>query len=379
MKNPLRSLTFKAERPSRGRQGGFTLFELLLTLVLLGILTLVLSPSFRALLTARDLAYFERQSYINSLIAQSMLDYAETPPTYDEATVSLRSGGLPAPYTRGGQRVYSAAPAAPLKESLAASVRAYSLEPYASRRGVPPSELVGDGRVGDRVRVYQVASGVEQELPFYFKTGPLMIVEYDLGVVYMTGCERKNTACNSTAKPPTTAAGDFTLTLANHKTWVAPPDAIGLTYVSTLDQQKKMMVRLAGQMDQLREQFLRYYKAKGVFPTAYEGTNSMGGDAQCHDGWHRLGTHMLTFPDGSPPVANDLLSKVGFSGFEMAITPWGASIWYCADYAPHLTAKPKGAPPHYAALRVDRNLSRAWQFEESQTDRLPEDYAVISF
>lgn len=317
-------------------QRGFTLFELAITVGVIGIVAVMLAPSFGWLFTAQQNSYAEKHRMNNQLISAALTNYAANNTT---------NGRLPAPYTGGGytKTVYDSTNA-----TLGATL---------TQTGINPVEINDDATQSKMVRVYQLVQGLQQQVPLYFQSGPLVTLTYDFGAIYITACPLANSTCNPTAAtgvPGTSVA----LSSANYKTWASSGTDGPAQFVSALPVQKQMLATTVQRLDKLRDTFLTYLRAQQVTAAAGDTTNwfptgaaSLGGatpgtNQGCRDGWYTLSTDTV------------ILATVGLAAQEFGLTAWGGAVQYCRDYDPTGT-KVANAPPHYAALRINQDVTSA--------------------
>lgn len=327
----------------RSSQAGFTLVEMMIATTLLGLMSLILSPSFRTFLAMRDQAYAERQTYINTKLSQAMLAYAKSPPA------GIPVGSLPPPYSYPTGKIFNA----PVNMTGSAN----SLWPYAQQQGLSAQDVNDDGTPTANLRVYQRATGLGADAYMFYQGGPSVRLTYELGAIYMTKCARKAT-CNSNSTPTTqTSPVPTKLSLTSYATWAPPSDASGLVFVSTLPLQKEMLELTAQRLDRLRESFINYFKAKGTYPSPLAAspmeTSAPSGNLGCRNGWYQLDAPTVT-----PSISNDIPLQIGISQVEDTRTAWGGPIYYCQDYDPSGTSG-RNAAPHYAALLVRKAISEA--------------------
>lgn len=325
----------------QGRQRGFTLFELVLSVTMLGLISLSLSPAMKAFMTARDRAYYERQNLINNRIAKAMLDYAE------QATVT---GTLPSNYNSTTNKIFFGV-------ALTTSTATTALMPYLTQQGVPSQETNDDGTAGARVRVYQkYSSGLTQSTPMFGQSGPLADLSYEIAAVYMTDCSRTDT-CNTTASSSAPPKGNR----ITGATWTAGVNDIGMVMFSSLPLQRKMLDLTASRMDRVRDALSTYFKAKVAAASASDTTNwypspsdtSPYAGMLVQDPSTNGGCHTVWFDLSAANV--DVLAQVSMSSLELGTTPWGGRIEYCRDYDPAATGlSGSNTPPHYAALRINK-------------------------
>jgi prepilin-type N-terminal cleavage/methylation domain-containing protein len=325
------------------RLRGFTLVELLVTVVVIGIVTIILAPTFNSLMTAKQLAYYEKHRLNNQLIASGLLSYAAN---------STQYGRLPPPYTGSGytKTVYN-----PGDGSSAGIALTQAL----TQSGINPSEINDDGTASKNVRVYQLVQGLTQQVPLYFRSGPLVMLTYDFGAIYLTACPKSSTTCNpnpSTGVPGSSPA----LTASNYSTWTTTGSDDRPYFVSSLPIQKQMLATTVQRLEKVRDALLFYLRAQQVTASASDKTNwfpnqsgaaapgSLSGanpltNQGCRDGWYDLSS-------------TSVLPTVGLAAQEYGVTAWGGIIQYCRDYDPTGTGTPN-TPPHYAAIRIHANVS----------------------
>ena len=343
------------------RQNGFTLMELLMSVFLLGILSVALSPTFRTFMTANDLAYRNQQAAINQEIANSIMGYANL--------AVVPAGTTPAPCNSSANKVFYAVYNATLCGATAA------LQPYLIQQGVPMNSVNTDNTANQNVRVYQRLSGISQTAYLFYQAGPVVYLNYDYGVVYLTNCGQ-NQPCNQTTAsataPPSSqpvlttetlaVVGSPRLTTANQATWTPGTRDVGAAYVSTLPLQMQMLQNTSSQLDRLRTSFTNYFtQMQAANPLATTNfypapTNvarwitpgSPATNQGCREGWYAL---------DDPTI--DILWQVGLgaaTNVNYGRTAWGGSIGYCRDYDPEGLST-YNAPPHFAALRINNALS----------------------
>lgn len=380
----------------RRAQRGFTLYEVIVATMLIGLLTVMLAPSMRSFLTTQTLASQQRALDVNQKVARAMLAYAET-----------NDGRLPAPYQLSTSGInFGIAPTT--------GTATNTLTPFLSQQGIPPSLFNGDGTASDRVRSYQMAPDTATvQAPLFGNSGPLVTLSYDYGAVYQTNCPRANATCNASGQIPrdlggAARTGNFALTPGQHASFQSRDSDTAVTFVSTLELEKKKLAAFAQQIDEIRTT-MAAYRASGkhrcpnsayndpypdgvyVFdntnpvpmcirdcfgqedcdrfidpsdprwPSPAAATNEKNLNRQgCWDGWYRLGRDFnqeflrglgLRAASGAPYTHS---TTAGF-------TPWGGVIEYCADYEP-LVASGYTAEvaPHVAAIRFAadvRNLT----------------------
>jgi prepilin-type N-terminal cleavage/methylation domain-containing protein len=324
-------------------QKGFTLLELVIAVTLLGLISISMAPVFKMFLTAKSQAYTENQAAINVRLSQGLLAHArEVSPL----------GQLPAPYTLASSKLYNA-PYNP------ADVSATAVGPYLVQTRVASQEINDDNTAAQRVRVYQRLSGLTQDVPLYFQSGPTVRLTYDFGALYSTNCPRANTSpsCNTNAALGIPGVSPV-LTAANYLTWkTVSPDYPAVVF-STLQLQKEMLRLTATRLDKVRDGFASYFRAKMISASASDSTNWYPAPSSelpnlattqpltnqgCRDGWYELSS-------------TDILTQIGLTASELGKTAWGGTVEYCRDYDPAGTGG-ANSPPHFAALRINKNIS----------------------
>lgn len=320
-------------------QSGFTLIELVITVFIVGAISIVLSPIFNTLVTSQRGAYSAVQKVNNQNIATGLINYARYNST---------QGFLPNPYTGGGltNAVYDPA------NSTAAGL---ALSAALTQTGINSREINDDGYENGRVRVYQLVSGLTQTVPLYFQSGPTVTLTYQHGVIYQTACNLSDSTCNPHSS--TGVPGDSVkMTTSNFATWAMSGSDIGAVFVSSLPVQKQMMSSTAQKLDKIRDSLVSYLRAQQSQAAATDTTNwypsesiSLGGatpgtNQGCRDGWYNLSSSAVVLP------------TVGLTASEYGTTAWGGQIQYCRDYDP-TGAKAANAAPHFGALRINKLLS----------------------
>ena len=343
------------------RQKGFTLVELIMGVFVLGILSVMLSPTMRTFMAASDQAYRNQQAAINQKIANAIIQYS--------TQAVIPAGTTTAPCNSSGNKIFYAIYNATLCASTAA------LQPYLIQQGVPMNAVNTDGTANANLRVYQRLSGLSQTTYLFYQAGPVVYLNYDFGVIYLTNCGQSqpcNTTAASSTLPPSSqpvlstetlaTVGAPRLTTANQSTWTPGTRDIGAAYVSTLPLQMQMLQNTANQLDRLRTNFTNYFNqmqaanpgstanfypapsnVARVIPSGSPATNQ-----GCREGWYAL---------DDPTI--DILWQIGLgasTSVEYGRTAWGGSISYCRDYDPTGLSS-YNAPPHFAALRINRALS----------------------
>lgn len=330
----------KSQLVTSRNQQGMTLFEVIVGVTILGLMSLWMSPIFSSYVSSQKLAYVEKQKRINQQVTSAFYSYA----------TSSSNGVLPTPYTGGGRTnaIYNPSSSTALGLALTAAL---------NQTAINVNEINDDGYASQRVRVYQMVGGLTQTVPLYLQSGPTVTLTYQYGVVYQTDCPFSNATCNPTAAS-TVPGVSAAMTTSNYSTWTATGSDIGASFVSTLLLQKQNLILTAQRVDKIRDSFVSYMVTKQRQAAATDTTNwyptesiSAAGatpatNQGCRDGWYNL------------ELAPNILPTIGLSAAEYGVTAWGGAISYCRDYDPIGTKVPD-APPHYGAIRFNKNVSAA--------------------
>lgn len=323
----------------RHRLSGFSLVELIVAVMVLGILSIALSPILNSYVVSMRGSYARKQELNNQNIGIAMLQFARD---------NTPGGTLPAPYTGNG---YTAT----VFDPADVSANGQALTAAMTQSGINPAEVNDDNYPSKRVRVYQRVSGLVANWPLYFQSGPQVALTYQFGVIYMTACA-KVSACNP--RPATGLPGDSAvMTNANYASWTVAGNDMAAYFVSTLPLQKQMLAGTAQTLDRVRDAMLSHFRASQNTAPGNDthnwwlpATPTMAGadpvaNQGCRDGWYDLSTNP------------DILPGVGLSRQEHGTTAWGGRIEYCRDYDA-VGSKTADAPPHFAALRIHRSVSQ---------------------
>lgn len=335
---PLRDL----DKPPQHKNGGFTMIELIISVLIIGILSIIMSPIYQSLVTSQKNVYTQKQMIHHQMIATAFLNYAHE---------STPLGTLPNPYTNTGSRMFST-----IYNPADTSTLGIALSSALTQTGITPNFINTDGYESKRERVYQVVTGLVMPIPLYFQTGPLLNLEYQYGAIYQTACPQVDTTCNPTVAPFIPGPSPQ-MTATNYKTWTTTGTDSDPYFVSSLPLQKSMLSTTSYRMDKIRDSFINFFRANQItaassdttnwFPSgtpALSGANAATNQG-CKDGWYNLLTN------------TSILPMIGLSQTEFGITAWGGVIEYCRDYDPTNT-KIANAPPHYGAIRIHNNVSK---------------------
>jgi len=327
------------------RQNGFTLIELLIAVIIIGVMTIMIAPTFNSLMTAQKTAYDEKHRLNNQLIGAGLMNFAAN---------STLLGRLPVPYTGSGytKTIYNASDATQFGLDLSHAL---------TQSGISPNEINEDATASHKVRVYQLVQGLQQDVPLYFQSGPLVRLTYDYGAVYLTACPQGTGTCNPT--PATGVPGSsLELTAANFSTWATAGTDSPAFFVSSLPIQKQMLATTVQRLEKVRDTLLSYLRAQQVTAAGGDKTNWFpnqaglpaagtksgavpGTNQGCRDGWYDLSDGAVT-----------ALPTVGLSAQEYGTTAWGGSIQYCRDFDPTGSKTPND-PPHYGAIRILKDVT----------------------
>ena len=322
------------------KQQGFTLVELVITVVILGVILAALSPYFSSQVTAAKNTYAMQQFRNNVYVGKSLITYAANP-------LGTSPGVLPLPYTGGGytSTVYNPG-------DVSANGLALSQQVMAST--INPTQINDDGTAGASVRVYQLVSGLTIASPMYFRSGAVVTLTYQYGAVYMTACNKGDVSCNPNPVSGIPGASPV-MTAANYATWKTTGTDLPAYTFSTLPLQRNMLTTTVQQLDELRDKFVSDFSANQITAIAGDATNwypsgatSLSGKTPainqgCRDGWYSLAT-------------STVLANINVSTAKYAKTAWGGVVEFCRDYDATGTKLPN-ASPHAAAIRINVNVS----------------------
>lgn len=312
-----------AAAPLYGRKHaqGFSLIEIIISMVVLGVLMLILSQNSDGALSAFSVAQDEEQEAINKRLASVALDYA--------ATATL-TGKLPTPEPAKYQfNLTGLTPAVTTLKALLVEAR------------ITPREA---NDTPQYARVYQVATPPDINVPLYGATGPAVTLSYEEGIIVATHC-RRDEACNT---PIPGASGVFDT--STFDTYTLQGEDFGLARFSTLGLQKLKLARTAENIDTIRTRMQEIFRERqrqtdansttnffprpAVFPSAITTTYCSNA------GWFNLD--------------DEILGQIGLTATH-GLTAWGGKIQYCPDFDPANNGLDE--PPHFAALRILSNPS----------------------
>lgn len=340
----------------RSRQAGFSLVELLITVIALGIVSIALSQVISSTSTAQRQMYVERAKLTNHRIADALLQMAESGSVL---------GTLPVPYTGAGRisTVYNPTDTSTDGQRLAMLLRS---------TGLQVNEINDDGTAATNARVYQRVTGLTQSIPLSFQAGPQVTLTYQFGVVYMTSCRIADATCHPTAASGLPGASPR-MTAANAASWTVTTPDVAPVFVSTLPTQKRMLATTSERLERVRDALVSYFRARQLSAAAGDPTNfypssavSLGGQQPnanqgCRDGWYNLFTDVA------------ILGEVGLGAAEFGRTAWGGVIEYCRDFDPLGTGAPNSTP-HFGAIRIHASVSEGLDPSSNEADNL-----ILSF
>ena len=308
---------------------GFTLIELMVTMILIGIVSIIVSPVVGEMTSSRIAAYRAHQTMMNQRIAQAYVTYA--------ATVSA-TGALPSPVTDASQYFWSVP--SDLGGTLATILQ---------MGGVPGEEVNDDGRAAQNMRVYQKTAGIVYGTPLDVQSGPVVYLLYEYGAVYSTNCPKLDNICNKSPR----AGASAVLDTSNYGTWTVTAPDFGVVYFSTLPVQLSMLAKTKTRVYKVRDAFASYFRqmqagSPGSTTNFYPNSGaavvaSAASNQGCWYNWINL-------------ASTSVLTTVGLAPAEFGVTTWGGRIEYCRDYDATGSAS-ADAVPHYGAIRFHRDIS----------------------
>lgn len=395
-------------------QSGFSLVELAIAGMVLGILSIMLGATYRSLIGANTLAYVQEQTVINQKLGAAILNHMVSTDRWENAVASTDGlFMLPDPLMNSTKKINYGF------TDTTVNTGPVDLMYHIQQQGIPASKVNGDGTAADNVRVYQkLTPGLLQTELTYFNpgsgyTGGKVVLTYDLGVIYLTNCPRAKTSCNISGGLPNAATG---AQLYTSSAWTPQTTDIGVTYISSLPAQIAMLDTFKKQIDQLRASLKAYAATYSTSPLGgralscsnagvsdtgnnspyprnacatknYENVGSnvnysapasnaaQAANQGCWDGWYPLNA-----------VNVSILKEIGLPTQAYSTTPWGGRIEYCSDYAAadivggttYTPAKAKNVKPIYAAIRFNRYLTDR-QNPSTDTAAQYTDNVIISF
>lgn len=312
---------------------GFTLIEMLITIVLIGIVSIIVSPLLNEMTSSQVASYRAYQQTMNRRITDAFLTYART---------SSATGALPLPASNGTDTF-----SVPTDTSASST-----LNTILQMAGVPGTEVNDDGRAAHNVRSYQVVQNLTQTMPFDVQSGPQVNLLYQYGVVYSTVCPKSDTSCN---KSPV-GGGSPVLNGSNYGSWQPSAPDFGMVSISTLPVQLEMLAKTKTATFKVREAIVAYFKQQqaaapssttNFYPNnGSSAVASASSNQGCWYPWINL-------------ASTTVLNTVGLSPSEYGNTAWGGRLEYCRDYDSAGSSSPDAAP-HYGALRLHRDISGAF-------------------
>lgn len=384
-----------ARPPSR--QTGFTLFELLISALIIGILSWMAASNMGSLMTAKQQVFNAEQAAINQKIAQAFISWSEGDSrvgTPDQNWVTFR-GTLPLDCSDVGERygtIENPDPNAPCNEQI---------HPYLIEAGLDPATINFASPRDNRIRVYQKLPALTVQSNLTGVSSAPITLYYDAGVLYTTNC-RITESCylddmaglglgydpedphKLRLKPEPEGGGLWIPTI--EPLTLPSGGASGVTYFSTLALQKKLLKTTSDRIVAIKDALQRHFKteqAKEASATLkysrnfYPNDDELGGgafpDAGCTRPWITLASDESTILKKIGLTPGYDLDFVPTSGYVEGLTAWGGTIQYCPDFNP--SGFTPDQAPHTAALRVHQNLSLG----ENPTSTSPKENVYIFF
>ncbi|KKN80583.1 hypothetical protein LCGC14_0328020 [marine sediment metagenome] len=329
----------------RHKSNGFTLIELIISVVILGILIAAVAPLVSSAFMFMEAAKKDENEITNRNLANAMIDFSRT-------RTGVMKSRLPDPVNTSAPIV------AGLFNEASTNSESIALGVLLKSTGVGPNQINFDNAVVQNARVYQRVSDLTFNMPLYVTTGPSMRLTYDYAVVYSTRCGAA-TACYTSASSSNPPGDSPVLNSGNYSSWKTVGSDYGAVAFSSLSEQKNLLRITAGRLNMLTERFNVDFhnkvrlssadSATNFFPTNNGGldlgnTNPVA-NMGCRDGWYTLSAANV-----------DVLTQLGLDKSEYGVTPWGGIISYCRDYDPAGTGT-HNSPPHYGALRINKGTT----------------------
>jgi prepilin-type N-terminal cleavage/methylation domain-containing protein len=328
-------------RIGKSRSKGFTVVELLIAVVILGVMAKAIAALMPQMGALSTMEYNARQQSTNAAIASAMESWAAS---------QSNLGDLPAPYTGAGLT------SAPLNPASAAAPD-LALMDLIRRNRVDPSSFVDDASAMRNVRVYRRLTGLTETFPIYRNTGPVATLTYQVGVIYTTACAFTGSTCNP--NPGLGIPGQSpVLSAANRQTWDTVNPDVGAVFLSNLGVQRARLDLTAERMRKISNELVKFFNLMRISAAPTATTNffpstplvNLAGanpatNMGCRDGWYNLDDANVT-----------VLAQLSLPQNEFGVTPWGGRIQYCRDYDP-LGTNGANAEPHYGALRIRASVS----------------------
>lgn len=357
------------------KQQGFTLLELAIAMTLLGILTMIIAPNFTSLAGVQSRQADLAAKAENQALRETVEDWVRN---------QSSDGLLPLPATVSGRSFVLCDPSSTATGNLCEFIR--------NRKGTLQG-VFNDEKAAKNLKVFQSVNTLQQTVPLFLQSGPILRVDYSVGTIYSTKCsDTTGGNCIGDANNP---PGDSALlTSANYANWAASGADFGAIVFSTLPVQLERAKALSEQISSVRTAFQKYFdsayslvlsqcstttsgggisllgliglgsttstttcstsdlKNLNLYPTATgTGAPVLSGrtpssNQGCRDGWYDLGASNV-----------NILDVIGLDKAQFGRTPWAGQIQYCRDYD---VTGGNGANtfPHYAALRVHTRVAK---------------------
>lgn len=339
-------------------QSGFTLMELLVVTMIIGLMAPLISQVITQGLSAKERAYQEEQTQINKQIAGAITDWAGST-GMNTPFPSMAPGRLPASPGVDWAVVDDTADF----EALRAAIEAV----------IPKEQINTDGTQAGYRRAYQVLPINDAEAfnsRLWGSYGPEILLEYDVATLWLSTCDTDGTdpSCDDNRPGYSPVLALNPIADGYYRNYTFEAGDIGPIMISTLPNQQRNLRVLANQLEAIRNRLLEAFRAratrvsggmiadnhfmpwnKSALATA---DPTMASSQNCTYAWIALDTG----------VGKTILGQLGFSE-DRGFTPWGGTIEYCPDYNPDpaWVAADRDLSPHAAALR----------FNQIVTDGLP--------
>lgn len=344
------------------QQKGFTLLELMVVTVLIGLIAPLINQIITTSQAARDRAYVAEESQNNRKISEAIIEWAATD-AMNNSFPGLDPGRLP-----DSPGDWTLVDSTPEFEGLRARISQVVAENAINTDG----SIVGYQRA---YQIYRVEDDQAYRQRLWGSYGPELTVNYDVGTLWLSRCE-DFLSVSPTVEPscgdgrpgysPELSASENDA--GYYRSYEFETGDIGPVFFSTLRNQQRTVNILSNQIETLRNRLLEAFRNRAARVSGGQVSDNhflpfdksslaerdptLPDQQGCTYEWIDLGHGLGT----------EILGLLGFSA-DQGETPWGGQIEYCPDYNPSSSfdSDQRNQAPHAAAIR----------FHESVTEGLP--------